>query len=117
MAEDRAYWQDRACAPDCIGHHEDGDHPDDRACQSSWEDRVTLTCFEPTVRYFGESKVVDPAEVLVFFRREWREAEPCVFVEPELLRPDLPRLRLTLAEADRMGRALRTAVRRAKGGA
>ncbi|MEU6641264.1 hypothetical protein ABZ863_01800 [Saccharomonospora sp. NPDC046836] len=107
-ADQTPYWQSGPCPPWCVALHRVQDHPDDRSCWSGWAAHLMLSMYPVhEVRHEGcPEPLRHEPEVAVFLRRRYRESEPRVIVEPEVIRPDLPPLQLTVAEAQQLGAAL-----------
>lgn len=108
----RPYWQTEPCPSWCWGHHDDGEHPtDERKHRTRWEGRQVLSLAEPVATWHQTRGryVFDPVELMVHVQQGYRETEPRVIVEPEHTESG-SRYDFTLAEAERIGRALLKAV-------
>ncbi len=102
----RPYWLQRPCPRWCedTSQHREGDHPDDRI-HFSLSHTIWLSTEDPTVETHGtrsadgcpdpDSWQVWPAEVRLWLRQDYREAEPRIGFGAD----DSKDVHLTIAEA------------------
>jgi hypothetical protein len=110
-SKNRPYWLNTPCPAWCGTKHRKHDLLGDRNHTSEWTKRLKLSLHEPD-RVVTEHQVFKSApEREVYLEQDVREVAPRVVVD------GAGRLKLTIAEAFKLARALTMAVNIAEGGA
>jgi hypothetical protein len=109
----KPFWQTQPCPAWCWSNHSKSDGDLDRYHASRWSKSVKLTTMDPVRHDFKDLKVYfTPVKAVVYLNQGYRETQPRVVVEDGNGRFELD---LTLAEAQRLAKALNHAIELAGG--
>lgn len=105
----RPYWQDTPCPEWCDVNHRKHDSGPDRNHMSEWSGHVTMSLLEPRRTVIHERVYYTKPNLELYLEQGHREVEPKVVVATET-EDGIGYLKLTVAEALKLIKALTTAV-------